>query len=124
MKIKEVEVGEQKYKIGSLTVDQYEQFIGDGVHVQGNKEFIRSHMVPVVAASLENAAQGNGEWFAAPSPNFQRAWPESHLRAHLDFDELQRLYTALIELSGLKTTGAKPGEAAAAASQPGSSAAA
>lgn len=124
MKVKEVPIGEQKYKIGSLTIDQYEQFIGDGVTLQGNKEFIRQHMLPVVAACLENAVQGSGEWFASAPESFQRQWPDSRLRCHLDFDELQKLYTAIMELSGLKTSGAKPGEAAAAASQPGSSAAA
>lgn len=125
MKVKEVEIGDQKYRIGSLTVDQYEQFIGDGISTKG-KEFIRQHMVPVVAASLENAAQGNGKWFVQPSANGspKRTWAEEDVSAQLDFGELDKLYSAIIELSGLKTSGAKPGEPAAAASQPGSSAAA
>lgn len=122
MKTKEVPIGEHTYKIGSLTVDQYEAFIGDQITVKG-KEFIKTHMVPVVAASLENAAQGDGKWFVAEG-NFERKWPESEVRSQLDFGELDQLYSAIIELSGLKTSLAKPGEAGAAASQPGSSAAA
>lgn len=123
MKTKEVPIGEHTYKIGSLIVDQYEAFIGDGITVKG-KEFIKTHMVPVVAASLENAVQGNGKWFTEAPVNFERKWPESEVRAQLDFGELDQLYSSIIELSGLKTSLAKPGEAAAAASQPSSSAAA
>lgn len=121
MKTKEVPIGEQKFKIASLTVDQYEHFIGDGVSAKG-KQFVRAHMVPVVAASLENAAAGNGKWFVEPSVDDGntarvRKWPENEVSAQLDFGELETLYGEIIKLSGLKTTGAKPGEPAAAAIQ-------
>lgn len=123
MKLKEVPIGEQKFKIASLTVDQYEQFIGDGISVKG-KEFVRAHMVPVVAAALENAAAGNGKWFVEPSRDgvpshavYMRKWPDAEVSAQLDFGELEALYSEIIKLSGLKSTGAKPGEPAPAAIQ-------
>jgi len=120
MKTKEIEVGEQKFTIASLTVDQYEQFIGDGVTKKG-KEFIRAHMVPIVAASLENAAAGNGKWFVAAASDSmavrERKWTDADVSATLDFGELEQLYGEIIQLSGLKTSGAKPGEAAAATNQ-------
>ena len=111
MKVKELEIAGNQYTIGSLTVDQYEGLIGDGVTVQG-KEFIRQHMIPIVAASLLNAQSGNGRWF----PN----WPQDGITpqstsANLDLDELNALYKEVIELSGLKSK--QPGEAVAAASQ-------
>lgn len=103
MKIKDVSIGEVKFKIASLTVDQYEAMIGDGVTVKG-KEFIRQHMCPVVAASLENAAQGNGKWFTDQSTTEAiPQWTATRVGYELDFGELELLYNEIVKFSGLKT---------------------
>lgn len=110
MKVKEVEIGTHKCVIASLTVDQHEQLIGDDLKNLSGKDFIRQHMLPVVAVSLRNARENSAKWFPSPDP-----LPVSDISSELDFAEVNELYVEVLKLSGLKA--ANPGEGAAATNQ-------
>lgn len=107
MKVKEVEIGTHKFVIASLTVDQHEQLIGDDLKNMSGKDFIRQHMLPVVAVSLRNARENSAKWFPSQEP-----LPVSEISAELDFAEVNELYTEVLKLSGLKAVVAGEGAAA------------
>lgn len=110
MKVKEVEIGTHKCVIASLTVDQHEQLIGDDLKNMSGKDFIRQHMLPVVAVSLRNALENSAKWF--PLPADAAPLDTASISAELDFAEVNELYTEVLKLSGLKAVVAGEGAAA------------
>jgi hypothetical protein len=84
MRTKDVTIGEETYKIGKLSCGQVDEIIFSAFEikenqtqivavVQGGKRAVRSRICPAIAASLNNATQGNAKWYLAGWENHRDA---------------------------------------------------
>ena len=113
LKTKEVTVGERKFNIASITIDQWLAYFDTTDEKWTGKDNIRKRVLPVVSASFNNAILGDGEWFNdGGEPKFppqsangaeSKYWTPARVSANLDFGEVTSVYQQIMDMSGFKT---------------------
>jgi hypothetical protein len=143
MKTVAVTVNDEEYVLGKLSCGQVDEIIfanfemrqdakdpREVVAVAGGKRAVRSQMCPAIAASLNNAIQGDAKWYLngwtnPDSRGLTKWWIGDDVFTELDYHELNVLYAELAKLSGLRTAtkneAAKPAGGETADDSPASS---
>lgn len=117
MRTNTVTIGETTYTIGKLSCGQVDEIIFANFEIkqertqivaviQGTKRAVRDRICPAIAASLNNASQGNAKWFLNgwTKPDIATTWstPED-IFTDIDYSEMVQLYEEVTALSELKT---------------------
>jgi hypothetical protein len=122
MKTQAVKVNDEEYVIGKLSCGQVDEIIFANFEmrqdakdprqviavVQGGKRAVRGQICPAIAASLNNAIQGDAKWYLNGWTNpddrgLSKWWTPDDVFSELDYHEMNLLYAEVAKLSGLRS---------------------